>query len=202
MSKFLTIQKHDHRHFSVSGFTAALKPNELLDGTFFKIRWHSKMILWLTTMNFFHAAQGKPEQFILEEEIAFKVADNLFRGAMISTLADKYVDSYVTCTTAKQLWYALDEKFSVSDAGSKLYITEQLFDYKMVDNRHVVKQAHEMCHTRFWKANRMRTIYLLGSETHVHSDYIVGHHHTLLKIIAKIVLYYIKMSKTSTKSFT
>jgi hypothetical protein len=37
-------------------------------------------------------------------------------------------------------------------------------------------------HTRFYKANRMRTMYVLGSETHVHSDYIVGHHHTLLKI--------------------
>jgi hypothetical protein len=28
----------------------------------------------------------------------------------------------------------------------------------------------------------MRTMYVLGSETHVHSDYIIGHHHTLLKI--------------------
>jgi hypothetical protein len=28
----------------------------------------------------------------------------------------------------------------------------------------------------------MRTMYVLGSETHVHNDYIVGHHHTLLKI--------------------
>jgi hypothetical protein len=35
---------------------------------------------------------------------------------------------------------------------------------------------------QFWKANRMRTMYVLGSETHVHSDYIFGHHHTLLKI--------------------
>jgi hypothetical protein len=31
----------------------------------------------------------------------------------------------------------------------------------------------------------MQTMYRLGSETHVHSDYIVGHDHTLLKIIAK-----------------
>jgi hypothetical protein len=32
----------------------------------------------------------------------------------------------------------------------------------------------------------MRTIYVPGSETHVHSDYIIGHHHTLLKIIANL----------------
>jgi hypothetical protein len=34
---------------------------------------------------------------------------------------------------------ALDEKFGVSGAGSKLYIMEQLFDYKMVGNRPIVE---------------------------------------------------------------
>jgi pentose-5-phosphate-3-epimerase len=28
----------------------------------------------------------------------------------------------------------------------------------------------------------MRTIYVLGSKTQVHSDYIIGHYHTLLKV--------------------
>jgi hypothetical protein len=48
------------------------------------------------------------------------------------------------CTTANQLREALDEKFGVSDASSELYMMEQLFDYKMVDNRPVVEQAHEI----------------------------------------------------------
>jgi hypothetical protein len=30
--------------------------------------------------------------------------------------------------------------------------------------------------------------------THVHSDYIIGHHHTMLEINSEKVLYYIKMS--------
>jgi hypothetical protein len=46
----------------------------------------------------------------------------------------------------------------------------------------------------------MRTMYVPGSETHVHNDYIIGHHHTMLKVNSGKVLYYIKMSKTSTKS--
>jgi hypothetical protein len=46
----------------------------------------------------------------------------------------------------------------------------------------------------------MQTMYVPGSEIHVHSDYIVGHHHTLLKIIAEIVLYYMKISKTCIES--
>jgi hypothetical protein len=43
MSKFLTIQKPDNRQFSVSGFVAALKPNDF-DGTNYKI-CHAKMVL-------------------------------------------------------------------------------------------------------------------------------------------------------------
>jgi hypothetical protein len=74
----------------------------------------------------------------------FDVADNLFRGTVIGALANKYVDSYLTCTSEKELWDALDENFGVSDAGSKLYIMEQLFDYKMVEKCLVVEQAHEI----------------------------------------------------------
>jgi hypothetical protein len=48
----------------------------------------------------------------------------------------------------------------------------------------------------------MRTMYVPGSETHVHIDYIIGHHHTMLEINSGKVLDYIKMSKTSTESIT
>jgi hypothetical protein len=58
------------------------------------------------------------------------------------------------------------------------------------------------CHTRIWKANRMQTMYVSGSETHVHSDYIIGHHHTMLKINSGNIFYYIKMSMTSIESNT
>jgi hypothetical protein len=38
--------------------------------------------------------------------------------------------------------------------------------------------------------------------THVHNDYIIGHHHTMLELNNKKVLNYIKMSETSTESNT
>jgi hypothetical protein len=62
--------------------------------------------------------------------------------------------------------------------------------------------GHDSCHTQFWKANRMQIMYVPGSETHVQSDYIIGHHHTLLKVNSGKVIYYNKMSKTSTESIT
>jgi hypothetical protein len=45
-------------------------------------------------------------------------------------------------------------------------------------------------------------MYMPGSETHVHSDYIIRHHHTMLEINSEKVFYYIKMSKTSIESIT
>ena len=101
MPKFLTIQKPNVRQFSVSGFAAALKPNNF-DGKNFMI-WHAKMVLWLTTMNCCHATQGKPEQFTPEEEQKFLAADNLFRGAVISALHPKYEKNYISCTSYKEL---------------------------------------------------------------------------------------------------
>jgi hypothetical protein len=48
-------------------------------------------------------AQWKPKQFTPEEERMFDVADNLFRGAVIGSLGNKYVDFYLTCTSAKKI---------------------------------------------------------------------------------------------------
>jgi hypothetical protein len=143
MPKTLIIQKLDCcDRLSVTSFTAALKPN-VFDGSNYKW-WRDRMILWLTDMNIIYVANGKPEQFTPEEEQAFMAADNLFRGAVISVLTENLVDFYFTATSDKELWDALETKYSVSDVGSELYVMEQFCDYKMVDDRSIVEQAHEI----------------------------------------------------------
>ena len=42
------------------------------------------------------------------------------------------------------MWDALDAQYGVSDACSELYIMEQFLDYRMVEDRSVVEQAHEI----------------------------------------------------------
>jgi hypothetical protein len=102
------------------------------------------MILWLTAMNIIHVVNGKHEQFTPEEEQAFMAVDNLFRGTVISVLAENLVDFYLTATSGKELWDVLETKYCVSDAGSELYAMEHFCDYKMVDDRSIVEQAHEI----------------------------------------------------------
>jgi hypothetical protein len=59
-------------------------------------------------------------------------------------LGDTIVDAYVPLQTGKELWDALEARYGASDAGSELYVMEQFHDYRMVDDRSVVEQAHEI----------------------------------------------------------
>src|SRR6266540_3808451 len=143
LPKFLTIQKPDSvNRLSVASFVASIKPNTF-DGSNYK-RWRERVTLWLTAMNIMHVVQGKPEQYTPEFESAFDADDNLFRGAIISVLAENLVDTYITLASGKEIWDALEAKFGVSDAGSELYVIEQFLDYRMVEDRSVVEQAHEI----------------------------------------------------------
>nr|ABF93649.1 retrotransposon protein, putative, Ty1-copia subclass [Oryza sativa Japonica Group] len=143
MTIFPTIQKPDGS-FSVVGFAAALKPHAF-DGSNYK-RWKARALLWLTAMQCFYVSRGKRSEPPLspEEEAKFEASDCLFRGALISVLADNIVDVYMHMPSGKDMWDALEAKFGVSDAGSELYVMEQFYDYKMVDDRSVVEQAHEI----------------------------------------------------------
>jgi hypothetical protein len=50
---------------------------------------------------------GKPKQ-LTNKEKTVEVAKNLFRGVVLSTFADKYMDPYIRCTTNRELWDTLD----------------------------------------------------------------------------------------------
>ena len=95
-------------------------------------------------MRLMHVKEGKPEQFTPEEGSAFDEAATLFRGCVISVLAENLVDSYVLLSTGKELWDALEAQYGVSDTGSELYTMEQFLDYRMVEDRSVVEQTHEI----------------------------------------------------------
>jgi predicted GNAT family N-acyltransferase len=59
-------------------------------------------------------------------------------------LGSTIVDAYVPLQTSKEMWDALEARYGVFDAGSELYVMEQFYDYRMIDGRSVVEQAHEI----------------------------------------------------------
>ena len=62
----------------------------------------------------------------------------------MSILDDRLCDLYMHITDGKELWDALNAKFGASDACSELYVMESFHDVRMVNNRSVVEQAHEI----------------------------------------------------------
>ena len=83
-------------------------------------------------MGLMHVKEGKPDQFTLEEGSVFDDSDNLFRGCVISVLAENLVDSYIWLPTGKDLWDALKAQYGVSNDDSELYVMVQFLDYRMV----------------------------------------------------------------------
>jgi len=131
------------RQFSIQGFAAALKPAPFT-GTYFK-RWQTKTTLWLTARNVFWVAGATPTETITpDQDKVFREATVVFVGCVLSVIGDKLVDAYLHMRVAKDLWEALESKFGATDAGSEMYTIEQFHDYKMVENRSVLEQAHEI----------------------------------------------------------
>jgi hypothetical protein len=89
-------------------------------------------------MNMMYVTTGKAPEGVSEEK--FNADDNLFWGAIISVLVDNLVDTYLQRNTRKDIWEALE----ASDVGGEQYVMEQFLDYRMVENRFVVEQAHEV----------------------------------------------------------
>ncbi|WVZ69743.1 hypothetical protein U9M48_018481 [Paspalum notatum var. saurae] len=124
-------------------FADALKP-EKFSGVHFK-RWQIKCTLWLEAMHVFWVSKGKPEGDLSDADLQrFTEANTLFREAILSALTDRLVDVYMHIKDRKELWDALEAKFGASDAGSDLYIMESFHDFKMVNDKSIVQQAHDI----------------------------------------------------------
>ncbi|KAK1612693.1 hypothetical protein QYE76_036366 [Lolium multiflorum] len=89
-------------------------------------------------------ARGEGLEALGKEQEKFEKVDTMFKVALFSILGDNIVDPYMDFDHGKDAWNAFEAKFGVSDAGTKLYVMEQYYDYRMTDERFVVEQAHEI----------------------------------------------------------
>jgi hypothetical protein len=78
------------------------------------------------------------------ERKKFTDDNNLLVGCVISVLADHLVDVYVHIIDAKELWDASVAKYDATDAGIEPYTMKSLHNFRMVNNRSVVEQNHEI----------------------------------------------------------
>ena len=62
----------------------------------------------------------------------------------MNSMSDALFDVYQSMESAKELWRALDNKYISEDASSKNFILSQFNNYKMVEERLVLDQLHEI----------------------------------------------------------
>lgn len=94
----------------------------------------SEFILLLTTLKVYWVVDDLPEEIVdPEKDRLFMEAYVIFVGSVLSVLCDKLVDAYLHMHNFRELWNALESKFSAIDADSDLYLIEQFHDYKIVD---------------------------------------------------------------------
>jgi hypothetical protein len=124
-------------------FVDALRP-EKFSGAHFK-RWSVKVTDWLTAMEVFWVKDGLREGDISDEDRSkFQKANDIFVGAVRNVLSDHLFDSMMHIRDAKDLWDHLNTTYGALDASKELYIMESFHDYKMVANKSIVEQAHEI----------------------------------------------------------
>ena len=100
----------------------------------------------------------------------------------LSTTEAEYVVAGQCCAqllwmrqTLRDFGYNLSKVPLLCDNESAIRMADNPVEHnrtKHIDIRHHFLRDHQ-CHTRFWKVNRMRTMYVPGSVIHVHSSYII-----------------------------
>ncbi|XP_058761933.1 uncharacterized protein LOC131635332 [Vicia villosa] len=81
----------------------------------------------------------------LRKEISlWQENDYLCEHHILNSLADDLYDYYNIHKTAKQVWEALQRKYDTEEAGANKYAVSRYLKYKMVDEKSVEAQSHEL----------------------------------------------------------
>ena len=122
------------------------------DGGNFR-RWEKKLHFLLTTLKVVYVlTTPSPEEQDDEtleqtrDRIKWENDDYICRGHILNALSDALFDVYQNSETAKELWDALHAKYLTDDATSKKFLVSQFMNYRMVDNKSVIDQLHEIQH--------------------------------------------------------
>ncbi|XP_060195171.1 uncharacterized protein LOC132624404 [Lycium barbarum] len=87
--------------------------------------------------------EGMPEnqRFMITE--AWKHADFLCKGYVLSALDDDLYNVYSSTKTSKELWLALEKKYKTEDACLKKFVVAKFLDYNMTDSM-VINEAFQV----------------------------------------------------------
>lgn len=72
--------------------------------------------------------------------------DYICRKHILNGMSDALFDTYWNVTIVKELWEKLEERYISKDANYKKFLVSIFNNYKIVDDRSVIEQLHEIEH--------------------------------------------------------
>ena len=70
--------------------------------------------------------------------------EELARGHILNTLSDRLYDLYTEIKSPRELWEQLEFKYKAEEEGTNKYLVSKYLDFKMVDNKPILEQIHEL----------------------------------------------------------
>ena len=135
------------------------------DGTNFS-RWQEKARFMLDYLNLSYVLDPTlpqiPEDPVIEEgqqptaeqqQLLQQLAEQrkirakdtgLCRGHILNMVSDRIFDLYTSVKDPRELWEALDFKYKAEEQGINKYLIDQYLEFKMVDNKSIMDQIHEL----------------------------------------------------------
>ncbi|GKC05442.1 copia-like retrotransposon [Tanacetum coccineum] len=126
-------------------------------------RWADKMKFLLIVLKIFYvldpllapipanpvAAEGKevdPNEVLeLEKQRTIRKEDKtLCCGHIKNSLSNRLYDVYAPITDPRKLWSALEFKYKQQEEGTNRYLISKFFDFRMVDEKPILEQVHEL----------------------------------------------------------
>jgi hypothetical protein len=120
----------------------ALKPERFAGCQNFK-RWQTMVKFWLMSFRIWWVISPLLP-LTKEQDRNFESDNSTCVGCILTLLSDQLYDIHMHHEVARDLWETLDRMYTESNAGRELYINKQYHEYKMVDDRSVLEQAHEI----------------------------------------------------------
>ena len=128
-----------------------LSKSDKFDGNNFK-RWNEKVEFLLTTLKVRFVLDTECPNAPIEnptpQQIAAKTnwdeANYTCRGNILNLLSDSLFDMYVPLKSARQIWKELERQYKTEDTGNKSYLVSNYFDFKMVDDKPILGQIHDL----------------------------------------------------------
>nr|GMD76780.1 uncharacterized protein LOC109188561 [Ipomoea batatas] len=114
-------------------------------------RWQKKMKFLLAALNVAYVL-STPKPVEQENEtldathhrLKWKNYDLACRGHILNGMSDTLFGIYQYEESSKDLWDVLEAKYISEDASSKKFLVSEFNEFKMVDNRPVMEQFHEI----------------------------------------------------------